>query len=683
MQRTVAPFHLTIGPAFDDGGYAVRALAGDGEADARLTIPATLEALTARALRPGSIVPDVDGPEIGRILGRALFTSVLRDLLLRSARIAAQSGERLQIQLQIVDPALATLPWEWLALGGGGEPWAPALRDNYTLVRVSRRLRPAATTRVVGPLRILACGTHSEQGQLDALEAALGGAIRDGLIDLRVLEDATPADLAQALEEEETHILHCAMPVQLTPSQTLEIDLERGYDAFDLGELLDVHERLRLVTITGAHGNGRSLVAGPPLLGALLLNELRPAAISLSGPLPAALSARFAAACYTELAANQAIDLAVTAGRRTLARHGDAWGFAQLRIAPGLEQLFSVSAVPARRKPRSMVVPAIAAAVLALALLLAWQLLSARIAAGPGNAAGPAITTTIAPSRSFNLQEAIFGRPEPTLTPAPSAIPSATPLPIPSGYVAYTAIPSDTFELIAERFDSLPAAIAAENLLDVDAGLRPGRQIIVPVYQLGVASAVPVIVTRGNPAAPRVALTFDIEIDDASLYAILDVMRTRQVKGTFFLTGRWVQSYPDAARAIVADGHELANHSLSHPFFSRIGLDGAAVEVAETERIIRDTTGVTSRPYFRFPYGDSTADAVLLLARAGYLAYHWSADDPAIDGWITRVSASPPAGYGGILLMHGRLETAARLSGWIDQLQALGLEPTTLSETLR
>ncbi|MGQ9893517.1 MAG: polysaccharide deacetylase family protein [Roseiflexus sp.] len=60
-------------------------------------------------------------------------------------------------------------------------------------------------------------------------------------------------------------------------------------------------------------------------------------------------------------------------------------------------------------------------------------------------------------------------------------------------------------------------------------------------------------VRRGNCASGKVALTFDIEIDDTTLYAILDVMRQRGVKGTFFVTGRWVKCFPDAARAIVAD----------------------------------------------------------------------------------------------------------------------------------
>jgi peptidoglycan/xylan/chitin deacetylase (PgdA/CDA1 family) len=142
-------------------------------------------------------------------------------------------------------------------------------------------------------------------------------------------------------------------------------------------------------------------------------------------------------------------------------------------------------------------------------------------------------------------------------------------------------------------------------------------------------------------------------------------------------------AFPDAARAIVRDGHELGNHSLTHPYFSRIGYDGAASELDETERIVRETTGATTRPYFRFPYGDSTADMVALVARHGYIAYHWSVDDGAIDGWIANVVEDPDSADGAIVLMHGRTGTAEKVGSWVDELIAAGLHPTTLSEALR
>jgi peptidoglycan/xylan/chitin deacetylase (PgdA/CDA1 family) len=268
----------------------------------------------------------------------------------------------------------------------------------------------------------------------------------------------------------------------------------------------------------------------------------------------------------------------------------------------------------------------------------------------------------------------------------PSAPPTPTTLAVPLSYATLLTGSNDTLASVAERMGSEPAAIAAFNHLDPQAPLRAGRPLVIPVYRAGESGAGGMVIRRSNPSEPKVALTFDIEIDDRTLYAFLDILRARGIHGTFFLTGRWVQAYPDAARAIVKEGHEIGNHSLTHPHFSRIGLDGAASEVDQTEQIILQTTGVTSRPYFRFPYGDFTADTAAIVARAGYVAYHWTADDvsnPSIPGWLAWATQHPSEANGAILLLHCRPASVDALPGWLDQLAAIGLQPTTLGETLR
>jgi peptidoglycan/xylan/chitin deacetylase (PgdA/CDA1 family) len=80
-----------------------------------------------------------------------------------------------------------------------------------------------------------------------------------------------------------------------------------------------------------------------------------------------------------------------------------------------------------------------------------------------------------------------------------------------------------------------------------------------------------------------------------------------------------VKSFPEAAKAIVRRGHEPGNHSLIHPAFWAIGADGALNEPAETERIAREITGASTRPYFRFPYDDSTPQMVETIDRPGRL----------------------------------------------------------------
>jgi peptidoglycan/xylan/chitin deacetylase (PgdA/CDA1 family) len=651
----------------------VRASCAGAEIATELLLGDQLLAVAERLLQPGATIPAGDPLSFGRALGRALITPALRDMLLRSAKQARNTG-RLQVQLQIGPPELAALPWEWVTIGVD-RPWSPALRDDYALTRVGRGVQAAPPLPVSGPLRVLAIAAPGEELQLQALAAALADPIRAGKLELRIVDDATPATLEHGLMEGPIHILHCAAPVGRTDRGAPRLLLRRGMDLFDLAGLLADARSLRLVTLTGPQGDGSTLSAALPGLAATLLAPALPATIALGAALPARMAALFAAACYTSLANGLPIDLAVTAGRRALADLAGArgWGAPQLRLVPGGAQLFALRRARARA-PRAVL---LAGATLALIGALG---IGARAIGVHALAPQSAASSTAAPTIALPTPT-----PEPpTAAPTdPPPAPTAEAIPAPASYATFLTAPGDTLDQIASRMGSDPTAIAALNHLDPNEPLRDGLPLVIPIYQAGEAGAGGMVIRRGNPANQKVALTFDIEIDDKMLYALLDVLRARGLHGTFFVTGRWVQAYPDAARAIVQQGHEISNHSLTHPFFSRIGLDGAASELEKTEQIIYNTTGVTSRPFFRFPYGDFTADTAALVAREGYVAYHWSADDNAIPGWLDWAAQHPAEAKGGILLVHERPASVAALPGWLDRLAALGLQPTTLTDTLR
>ncbi len=701
MSRTVIPFHISIGPCTSGTTYPVRATFGRTETLTELQLPDHVLDVAASLLEPGAGAQLGDTALFGRSLGRALLTPPLRDLLLKSVKAAAQSGGRLQLQLQIAPTELAPLPWELLTIGLS-QPWSPALRADYALARVSRGGQPMPPAAIAGPLHILAVAAPGEEQQLAALEQALSDDLRAGRIELRLMRQATPATLERALMMDSTHVLHIAAPVELsaTPSTRAgqssvmrrsmpRLLLQRGIDIFELTELLANAADLRLVTLAGPQGNANAVGAALPALAGLLAAAL-PATIALGGPLPAPSSACFAAACYSRLAAGDPVDLATATGRRALAdtNGGHGWGLAQLRLVSGGEQLFALHSRP-RAMPAQLPRPLMIAG--ASAALLFAMFMGARAigASTPAHLQAQAAVTTLTPAlptaalatpaqASDGLLKALLGEPaSATPIPMPATIPN------PTSYATYLTVPNDTLDSIAQRMGSDPAAIAILNHLDSKVPLRAEHALVIPVYSPGEAGSGGQVIKRGNPAEPKVALTFDIEIDQATLYGILDILRARGLHGTFFVTGHWVMAFPDAARAIVRDGHEISNHSFTHPFFSRIGLDGAATELDETEKIIQRTTGVTSRPYFRFPYGDSTADIANVVSRAGYVAYHWSADDAAISAWLDRVAQNPADGNGGILLMHGRPETIAALPGWLDRLAAMGLQATTLTDTLR
>lgn len=405
-----ALIQLTVG-ARAEGGYLVRVTAGDRELEHDLDLPDELADLGAQLLKPNTIVP-LDTPEaIGLKLGRALFSPEIRDLVLRYTRTAAAAGRRVQIRLQIADHELATLPWEWVALGGA-RSWVPALRDDYALIRVGRGVSPPQPLPLDGPLRILAVGAPGELAQLDALEAALAETLQRGSIDLRLLSDATAEALASALDEIDPAIVHLAAPVLLTSEEELEVRLNRPIDAFALADMLRSREHLRLVTVCGSRGDGQLLSATPGLLAALLLGERQPATLAVGGALTASALAGAAASCYTLLAAGAPIDLATTAGRRWLADNGGApvWGHLQVRALPDTGQLFRPRRAAATTPERLQrwVLPVVIAVVLVL-LLLGGRLLSGR--AAPSTPVPPPTVMVFTP------------QPIPTLAPAETKTP--------------------------------------------------------------------------------------------------------------------------------------------------------------------------------------------------------------------------------------------------------------------
>lgn len=670
------PFLLSVGGGGPDGVYALRASAGGRRVQTELRLPAELVARARRLLGPGPALRVADPERLGAHLGQALFPEPVRALLLQTARAAAQRQAPVPIYLRLRAEELAALPWEWLQLQASA-PWRPALRQDYPLLRAPSRAQPARPLRVVGPLRVLAVASAGEQAQLDALERALAPLVRAGLLALETLPAGDLASLGAALERGRFHLLHCAAALDWGQGGP-RLLLGQAADSSELLRLCGRAPGLRLVTLTGAAGQPGQIAPAASLLAAGLVARGLPAALALGGPLAPEQSARFALGCYQALGQGAAADLAVTIGRAALAEQAGAWGLAQICLRPHGEALFQLSR-PARRWLAP--VAGVTAAALGLALTAAqpW--------ARPQHADLGRITPQVqiagalpAPSPTQTATPS----PTPTASPTPASPPTPTALPPVARFAVYTPGEGETLEQIAARFGSDAQALAQLNRLEPGPP-RAGRALVVPVYRAEVSEPGQggLLVARGNPAAPRVALTFDIEIDARTLYDILAILRERKLRGTFFLTGRWTRAFPDAARAIVAEGHEVGNHSLTHPFFARIGLEGAASEIEQTEQIVRETTGASTRPFFRFPYGSWTPQTLALAGREGFVAYHWSADEAAIPAWLERARANPAGAAGAILLMHGRASTVRALPGWLDRMSELGLQPGSLSETLR
>lgn len=122
-----------------------------------------------------------------------------------------------------------------------------------------------------------------------------------------------------------------------------------------------------------------------------------------------------------------------------------------------------------------------------------------------------------------------------------------------------------------------------------------------------------------------ISISFDAAWGDAQTIPILNILDEYDVKTTFFLVGFWVDKYPELVKEIVARGHEIGNHSQSHPHMSQLSEEKIKEELRIMSDKVERLTGV--RPtLFRPPYGDYN-DKVVLVSRAeGYEVVQWSID---------------------------------------------------------
>src|SRR5262245_40229076 len=126
------------------------------------------------------------------------------------------------------------------------------------------------------------------------------------------------------------------------------------------------------------------------------------------------------------------------------------------------------------------------------------------------------------------------------------------------------------------------------------------------------------LVSRVTTSAKVMALTFDMGSDATNVSRILTALADQGVKSTFFVTGQAAMTYPNALRQVIASGHEIGNHSYSHPYFTRLTPTQMAGDLSRAAPAIRDVTGQAPKPYFRPPYGDYDATVLQTVGDAGY-----------------------------------------------------------------
>lgn len=186
---------------------------------------------------------------------------------------------------------------------------------------------------------------------------------------------------------------------------------------------------------------------------------------------------------------------------------------------------------------------------------------------------------------------------------------------------------------------------------------------------------------------PQIALTFDAAWGNEDTKQIMEILRKHNVKVTFFMTGGWVDSYPEDVKMILAEGHDLGNHSENHKNMSQISDSEIKEGVMKVHEKVKELTDYDMF-LFRPPYGDYDNHVIKGVRACGYYPIQWDVDsldwkDYGVDSIVNTVCSHKHLGNGSIILCHnGAKYTAQALDTLITTLKDKGYEFVPLSQLI-
>jgi peptidoglycan/xylan/chitin deacetylase (PgdA/CDA1 family) len=225
----------------------------------------------------------------------------------------------------------------------------------------------------------------------------------------------------------------------------------------------------------------------------------------------------------------------------------------------------------------------------------------------------------------------------------------------------------------------------------------------------------PPVLQLVQDAGPRIAITFDGNASTNRTAELLDLLQQHDLEVTIFVTGQFIERYPSIIRRAVLSGHEIGNHTYSHPHLTTYAKDRRhrllpevtkkrfQEELRRTEEAFVKATGHSMQPLWRSPYGEENRALRGWALEMGYLHVRWSSlEGASLDShdWVADEHSSLykssrrimerliqfPKLEGGIILMHMATEREEppweELPVFLDALKQRGLEPTTVTRLL-
>ncbi|MCR4888522.1 MAG: polysaccharide deacetylase family protein [Ruminococcus sp.] len=178
----------------------------------------------------------------------------------------------------------------------------------------------------------------------------------------------------------------------------------------------------------------------------------------------------------------------------------------------------------------------------------------------------------------------------------------------------------------------------------------------------------------------RIIITFDQGYENGYTAKILDTLKEKNVSAVFFLTGDYAKKEPALVKRMIAEGHTLGNHGMTHASLPTLSDEAARTEIMSLHDYVLNNYGYEMQ-YFRCPCGEYSEQALETVQKCGYKTVFWSY---AYVDWKTDAQPAPEeavrkltsSAHGGeILLLHSVSSTnAAVLGEVIDQFRAKGFK---------
>ncbi len=185
----------------------------------------------------------------------------------------------------------------------------------------------------------------------------------------------------------------------------------------------------------------------------------------------------------------------------------------------------------------------------------------------------------------------------------------------------------------------------------------------------------------------KIAISFDAAWGADDTDELLRILEENDVKTTFFMCGYWVEDYPEEVKKIAEAGHDLGNHSSTHPHMSQLSKEQIKQELMETEEKVKNLTGVDME-LFRPPFGEYNNNVIEAAQECGYYTVQWDVDsldwkEYGVESEINQVLNHKHLGNGSIILFHNDAKyTPQALDAIIKGLKEKGYEIVPVSELI-